>query len=91
MSHTADVAQAHDTHAVEVERMEKEVVHIPPNEGARSLWVMDLLVTYKIQATKLAGPTPSSRWPPSQGPGLRRTSTTARTSPSTCSQGSTSS
>ena len=55
MSHTADVAQGHKTRAVEVERMEKRAAHIPPGEGARSLWVMGDLVTYKVPSHRTGG------------------------------------
>ncbi len=55
MSHTADVAHVHDTHAVEVERMEKGVTHLAPGEGAKSLWVMGVLVTYKIPSHRTGG------------------------------------
>jgi hypothetical protein len=37
MSHTADIAQDHEIRAVQEERMEKRVTHIPPGEVARSL------------------------------------------------------
>ena len=55
MSHTADVAQARDTHAVEAERIEKQVAHVPPNEGARSLWVLGVLVTLKVPGHRTGG------------------------------------
>jgi quercetin dioxygenase-like cupin family protein len=55
MSHTRDVAQANKTRAVEEEKREKGVAHIPPGEGARSLWVMGVLVTYKIPSQKTGG------------------------------------
>jgi len=55
MSHTADAAQRHQTLGVEEERIEKEVAHIPPGEGARSLWVMGVLVTYKIPSQHTGG------------------------------------
>jgi len=35
--------------------MEKGVAHIPPGEGARSLWVMAVLATYKIPSHKTGG------------------------------------
>jgi quercetin dioxygenase-like cupin family protein len=35
--------------------IEKEVAHIPPGEGARSLWVMGVLVTYKIPSQRTGG------------------------------------
>jgi len=55
MSHTADIAQEHEIRAVQEERMEKRVTHIPPGEGARSLWVMGVLVTYKIPSHRTGG------------------------------------
>jgi quercetin dioxygenase-like cupin family protein len=55
MGHTADVAQDNKTRRVEEERMEKRVAHIRPGEGARSLWVMGVLVTYKIPSHKTGG------------------------------------
>ncbi len=55
MSHTADVAQVHDTHAGGVGRTEKEVTHVPPGGGARSLWVMGVLVTLKVPGRKTGG------------------------------------
>ncbi len=55
MSHTASVAQVHDTHAVEVKRMEKELSHVPPGGGARSLWVMGVLVTLKVPGQTTGG------------------------------------
>ncbi len=55
MGHAADVAQGNKTREVEEERMEKRVAHIPPGEGARSLWVMGVLVTYKIPSHQTGG------------------------------------
>ncbi len=55
MSHTAGVAKGQKTRAVQEERMEKRVAHIPPGEGARSMWVMGVLVTYKIPSQRTGG------------------------------------
>ena len=55
MSHTADVAQGRKTRAVEEEWMETALAHIPPGEGARSLWVMGVLVTYKVPSHRTGG------------------------------------
>ena len=55
MNHTAHVAQGHKTRALEEERVEKGVAHIPPGEGARSLWGMGELVTYKIPSHRVSG------------------------------------
>ena len=55
MSHSADVAQGHETRAVEGERMEKGVAHIPPGKGARSLWVLGELLTYKVPSQQTGG------------------------------------
>jgi mannose-6-phosphate isomerase-like protein (cupin superfamily) len=35
--------------------MEKEVAHIPPGEGARPLWVLGELVTYKVPSHRTGG------------------------------------
>jgi len=55
MSYTAGTAQGHETCAVEAERTEKGAAHIPPGQGARSLWVMGLLVTYKVPSHTTGG------------------------------------
>ncbi len=55
MSNTRDVAQGHETRRVKDERTEKRVAHIPPGDGARSLWVMGVLVTYKIPCHQTGG------------------------------------
>jgi mannose-6-phosphate isomerase-like protein (cupin superfamily) len=55
MSHTADVAQFHDTLAGGTGRTEKEVAHVLPGGGARSLWVMGVLVTLKVPGHKTGG------------------------------------
>jgi mannose-6-phosphate isomerase-like protein (cupin superfamily) len=55
MSHTKDIAQGHKTRAVEEVRTQKRVAHIPPGEGARSMWVMGVLVTYKIPSQRTGG------------------------------------
>ena len=55
MSHTADVIQGYETRALEEERMEKGVAHVAPDEGAKSLWVMGVLVTYKVPSHRTGG------------------------------------
>ncbi len=55
MSHTADVAQDGKARAVEEETMEKKTAHVPPTEGARSLWILGDLVTHKIPSHKTGG------------------------------------
>src|SRR5919202_1518660 len=55
MSYTADVAQDNKARAVEGATKDKEFAHVPPGEGARSLWVLDELVTYKIPSHKTGG------------------------------------
>jgi len=37
------------------EKLERAGVHIPPGEGARSLWVMGVLVTHKIPSHRTGG------------------------------------
>ena len=55
MNHTADVAQGHETAAVEEEKMEKQVAHIPPGEGGKSLWAFGEFVTHKIPSQRTGG------------------------------------
>jgi mannose-6-phosphate isomerase-like protein (cupin superfamily) len=55
MRHAADVAHGHQTHIGHEERMEKAVAHIPPGLGARSLWVLRELVTYKVPSRRTGG------------------------------------
>jgi len=55
MSHAADIAQDHKTAGVEGEKLEKRVAHIRPGEGPKSLWVMGVLVTYKIPSQWTGG------------------------------------
>ena len=55
MSHTADVAQDHETRAVEEKKLGKRVAHVTPGEGARSLWVMGEVLTYKIPSHQTGG------------------------------------
>jgi len=38
-----------------VEKMEKELAHIPPGEGGRSLWVFGELVTHKVPSHRRTG------------------------------------
>ena len=55
MSHTADIAQRHEAREMERGKLGKGVVHIPPGEGRRSLWVMDELLTYKVPSHQTGG------------------------------------
>jgi mannose-6-phosphate isomerase-like protein (cupin superfamily) len=55
MNHTADVAQGHESRAAREETVEERVTHVPPGEGARSLWVMGVLVTHKIPSHRSGG------------------------------------
>ena len=55
MSHTTDVAQGHETRRVEHIESKKTITHVPPVEGARSLWVLGELLTYKIPSQQTGG------------------------------------
>jgi mannose-6-phosphate isomerase-like protein (cupin superfamily) len=55
MGSTADVTHGHKSRTVEEEKMEKEVAHIPPDEGRRSLWVFGELVTHKVPSHRTGG------------------------------------
>jgi quercetin dioxygenase-like cupin family protein len=55
MSYTADIATGHGTRAAEEGTTEKSASHVPPGEGARSLWVFDELVTHKIPSHRTGG------------------------------------
>jgi quercetin dioxygenase-like cupin family protein len=55
MGHTADLTHAHGSRTVEEEKMEKELAHIPPGEGGRSLWVFGELVTRKVPSHRTGG------------------------------------
>ena len=55
MSQTAGAAQAHKSREVLEKTIEKAVAHIPPGDGARSLWVMGVLVTHKIPSHRTGG------------------------------------
>ena len=55
MNQRAYIAQDHKTAGEEEETVEKSVSHVPPGEGARSLWVMGVLVTYKIPSHRTGG------------------------------------
>ena len=55
MSHTANVAQGHETRRVEHGELEKGAAHVPPGEGTRSLWVLGELVTHKIPSYRTGG------------------------------------
>jgi len=55
MGHTANLARGHESHTAREENLEHSGVHIPPGEGARSLWVMSVLVTCKIPSHRTGG------------------------------------
>ncbi len=55
MNHTAEVTHGHETRRVEGERMERGAAHLPPGEGMRSLWVLGVLVTYKVPSHRTGG------------------------------------
>ena len=55
MNHTAEVTHGHGTRRAEGDQMEKGAAHLPPGEGERSLWVMGILVTYKIPSHRTGG------------------------------------
>jgi mannose-6-phosphate isomerase-like protein (cupin superfamily) len=55
MSHTTDVAEGHETRRVEGAQREKGTAHVPPGEGARTLWVLGELLTHKIPSHKTGG------------------------------------
>lgn len=55
MSNTANLAQGHESRIAREEKLEQTGVHIPPGEGARSLWVMGVLVTHKIPSHRTGG------------------------------------
>ncbi len=55
MSHTADAARGHQTHMGPEERMEEGVFHTPLGGGARSLWVMGVLMTLKVPGRRTGG------------------------------------
>ena len=54
MNRIADVAQGHETRAVE-EETEKSVTHLPPGEGRRTLWVLGELVSHKVPGRQTGG------------------------------------
>ncbi len=83
MSHTADVAQVHDSHAVGVGRTEKEDAHVPSGGGAKSLWVMGVLMTLKVPGHWTGGAYALFEVAPDLAQDRRRTYTTARTRLST--------
>jgi hypothetical protein len=55
MSHTSDVAQGNKERAVKEERMGKAFALVPPSESPESLWVLGVLVTYKIPSPRTGG------------------------------------
>jgi mannose-6-phosphate isomerase-like protein (cupin superfamily) len=55
MSHTADFVQNYQVREVEHDKLGKETTHLPLGEGTRSLWVMGVLVTYKIPSHRTGG------------------------------------
>jgi hypothetical protein len=84
MSHSVDIAQGHETRAVEEGKMEKAVAHVLPGEGTRSLWVMDELLTYKVPSQQTGGAYSLFEVTTQPGPDRHPTSSTVRMSPSTC-------
>ena len=55
MSHGVDVAQGHETRAVEEGKMEKGVAHVLSGEGRRSFWLLGELLTYKLPSQQTGG------------------------------------
>jgi quercetin dioxygenase-like cupin family protein len=55
MGRTAGVTHGHKSRAVQEEKMDKDLAHIPPGEGGTSLWVFGELVTHKIPSHKTGG------------------------------------
>jgi quercetin dioxygenase-like cupin family protein len=55
VSHMKDIPWGHETHVVEEEKVEKEVAHIPPGEGTRSLWLFGELLTRKVPSRQTGG------------------------------------
>jgi hypothetical protein len=91
MNRRADVAQDHKTCGVREEDTRKGVIHLSPGEGRRSLWVFGELMTHKVAGHRTGGAYALFGVTTPPGAGRLRMSSTARTSPSTCSKGSTSS
>jgi hypothetical protein len=69
----------------------RDVAHFAPGEGSRSLWVFGELVMYKIKGEQTGGAYSLFEVVAQPREDRRPTSSTARTSPSTCSRASTSS
>jgi quercetin dioxygenase-like cupin family protein len=55
MSNTANLARGHESRIAQEEKLERAGVHIPPGEGARSLWAMGVLVTCKLPSQMTGG------------------------------------
>ncbi len=55
MSHTVDIAHSHKTRRVGEAEVGKEVAHVLPGEGTRSLWVLGELLTYKVPSQQTGG------------------------------------
>src|SRR5918997_5799704 len=91
MSHSVEGARGHKTRGGEGGTSKKGVAHVHPAEGRRSLRVFGELVTCKVTSDQTGGAYSLFEVTTQPGEGRRPTSTTVRTSPSTCSRGSTNS
>jgi hypothetical protein len=85
VSHMKDIPWGHETRVVEEEKVEKEVAHIPPGEGTRSLWLFGELLTCKVPSRQTGGAYTLLRSPRSPRQNRRCISITARMRPSMCS------
>ena len=55
MHYSVDVAHDHQPRRVGRAQIEKGVAHVPPGEGARTLWVFGELLIHKIPSQKTGG------------------------------------
>jgi quercetin dioxygenase-like cupin family protein len=55
MHHSVDVARTHQPRRMGGGQIKKDVAHVPPGEGASSLWVFGELVTHKIPSQQTGG------------------------------------
>lgn len=55
MCRSVEMTHGYETRQVEEEDVQKEVSHVPPNEGARSFWVFGEVLTQKIPSTATGG------------------------------------
>ena len=55
MHHSVDVARTHQPRRMGGGQIKKGVAHVPPGEGASSLWVFGELVTHKIPSQQTGG------------------------------------